>query len=91
MIRVDFDRNYYLYLEKLLQDQSELEYEIEQHIRWFRKNPDDTRLVNHPLIKHMSGRWAFSVTDDIRIVYLWTGKHAVRFLSIGRHAEVYGK
>lgn len=91
MISVDFDRNYYVYLDALLQEQPELVKEIETCIRRFRKNPRDTRLANHHLIKHMVGRWAFSVMNDIRIIYLWTGKHTVRFLSIGRHVDVYKK
>jgi len=39
----------------------------------------------------MKGKWAFSVTDDIRIVYEWLGKTTVRFLAIGRHSKVYKK
>ncbi len=58
---------------------------------WFRKNPNDSRLRNHRLTKRMNGRHAFSITDDIRIVYKWVGKKSVRFLSIGTHKEVYGK
>lgn len=91
MISVEFDRNYYVYLKELLHEQPELESEIERSIYWFRKNPDDTRLVNHPLEKKMLGRWAFSVTDDVRIVYLWIGKHSARLLAVGRHAKVYGR
>lgn len=66
-----------------------LESEIQQRIRWFKKNPDDTRLNNHPLTKTMAGKYAFSVTDDIRIVYEWLSKNTVRFLAIGGHTRVY--
>jgi mRNA-degrading endonuclease YafQ of YafQ-DinJ toxin-antitoxin module len=53
------------------------------------RNPDDTRLDRHPLTKKMGGKWAFSITDDIRIVYEWLGKNTVRFLAIGKHRKVY--
>lgn len=68
-----------------------LESEIQQRIRWFKQNPDDTRLDNHKLTKSkkMIGKWAFSITDDIRIVYEWVGKTTVRFLAIGGHKRVY--
>jgi len=37
----------------------------------------------------MKGKFAFSITDDIRIVYEWLGKSTVRFLAIGEHEKVY--
>jgi mRNA-degrading endonuclease YafQ of YafQ-DinJ toxin-antitoxin module len=58
-------------------------------VSWFRKNPGDTRLDNHDLKKKMFGQRAFSITDDIRIVYKWLGKNEVRFLAIGGHSKVY--
>ncbi len=39
----------------------------------------------------MKGKWAFSITDDIRIVYEWKTKNVVRFLAIGGHEKVYGR
>jgi mRNA-degrading endonuclease YafQ of YafQ-DinJ toxin-antitoxin module len=39
----------------------------------------------------MKGKWAFSITDDIRIIYEWKDKNVVRFLAIGTHPEVYRK
>lgn len=75
-------------LEKLSEDQ-ELAELIAYRINLFRYNPDDTRLDNHLLTKRMEGKWAFSITGDIRIVYEWIGKRDVRFLAIGTHTEVY--
>ncbi len=66
-----------------------LEAEIQKRIRWFKKNPNDTRLDYHPLTKTMVSKWAFSITDDIRIVYEWTNQTTVRFLAIGPHNKVY--
>ncbi|MBI5619826.1 hypothetical protein HY950_02595 [Candidatus Gottesmanbacteria bacterium] len=63
--------------------------EVEQCIQWFRNNPSDTRLRNHALHKKLADKWAFSVTDDIRIVYERVGTNAVRFLAIGGHTMVY--
>ncbi|OGG27543.1 hypothetical protein A3A64_02805 [Candidatus Gottesmanbacteria bacterium RIFCSPLOWO2_01_FULL_48_11] len=60
-----------------------------ERIRWFRKNPDDTRLRNHALHKKLAGKWAFSITGDIRIVYEWVGMSTVRLLAIGGHKMVY--
>ena len=37
----------------------------------------------------MKGKFAFSITNDIRIIYEWLGKNTVRFLAIGGHKKVY--
>ncbi len=64
---------------------------VDKKIKLFLKNPLDTRLRSHKLIRHMKGKCAFSITDDIRIVYKWQGRNIVRFLAIGTHPEVYKK
>lgn len=61
----------------------------EKRILLFRKNPDDTKLDNHPLTRRMKDQSAFSINDDVRIVYKWVGKTTVRFLAIGPHHQVY--
>lgn len=91
MIRIKRPGEFEEMLEALHGDNLELAETIRKRIRWFQKNSDDTRLNNHPLHKHMEGKWAFSVMDDIRIIYVWEGDTTVRFLAIGRHEEVYKK
>ena len=75
----------------LVHKQPEITIVVLEKVRLFRKNPDDTQLKNHKLKKRLSGKYAFSITDDIRIVYEWIGKNTARFLAIGGHAEVYPK
>lgn len=75
----------------LVADHHVMRATIMERIALFRKNPDDTRLANHALHGRMDEKWAFSITDDIRIVYTWIGNTTVRFLAIGTHEEVYGK
>lgn len=91
MTRIERSGRYERMLEGLCrEDRSLLEY-VEQRLLWFRNNPSDTRLDNHPLTKTMEGYWAFFITDDIRVIYEWIGKTTVRFLAIGRHETVYKK
>lgn len=89
MVRVRFQGTYYETLSELLGEQPDLSREIDRRIKWFLKNPDDTRLDNHSLTGRMTGKYAFSVDDDIRIIYERIGQGTVRFLAIGRHAKVY--
>ncbi len=76
-------------LEDLLFKTPDLDKEIEKRIIWFKKNPSDTRLKNHPLRRRMKEKWAFNITNDVRIVYEWLGENTVRFLAIGKHNQVY--
>jgi len=91
MIRInptgDFDDSY----REFVRSDPELKSTILSHMLWFRKNPADSRLRNHKLTGRMKGKWVFSVTNDIRIVYTWVGKQAVRLLAVGRHPDVYPK
>lgn len=89
MIKVKQTGAFSNFLDELYIENPELETEVNTAVGWFQNNPQDTRLDNHALTKRMEGKWAFSITDDIRIVYEWLGKTTVRFLAIGRHDRVY--
>lgn len=89
MVKVECHGKYQSDLNSLLSQEHDLFQEMDKRVKWFQKNPDDTRLDNHPLTKRLEGKWAFSITDDIRIVYEWVGKTTVRFLAIGRHTRIY--
>ena len=91
MIKVKTTGEFDKKLENLSLDNKEIERIVSEKMELFRNNPQDTRLRNHALKKRMKGRWAFSITLDIRIVYEWLGENTVRFLTIGNHKDVYGK
>ena len=88
MIKVKRSGNFIKMLDKL-DDDPQMYDLIRQRIVLFTKNSKDTRLKNHALRKKMKGKFAFSITSDIRIVYQWLGKTMVRFLAIGGHSRVY--
>jgi mRNA-degrading endonuclease YafQ of YafQ-DinJ toxin-antitoxin module len=81
--------------ERMLEElgkEDKLVFELaRERIKLLRKNPQDTRLKVHPLKRRMKGKWAFSVDEDVRVVFEWLGKRTVRFLAIGKHGKVYGR
>lgn len=89
MIRVEKTGKFNQLLDEICFENPQLKLEVNQRIQWLKNNPDDTRLDNHALTKRMEGKWAFSITDDIRIVYEWLSKTTVRFLAIGGHGKAY--
>lgn len=90
MVRVIKSGKYLQMLREMLKD-----YDLEtlklvnKRVDLFIRNSSDTRLRNHPLSGKMAGQFAFSITDDIRIIYEIVGKNIVRFLAIGPHEKVY--
>ncbi|MEK7141783.1 MAG: hypothetical protein AAB800_04575 [Patescibacteria group bacterium] len=91
MVAINRTGDYEKMLEDLADEDEEMLERVRARVKIFRKNPKDTRIDNHPLHKRMEERWAFSVNDDIRIVYEWVGKTTVRLLAIGTHEAVYKK
>jgi len=89
MIRIKRTGNFIIALRALVKNTPSIMDEVDKSIQEFQNNPEDTRLLNHSLRKRMEGKYAFSVTHDIRIIYKWVGKSSVRFLDIGTHQQVY--
>lgn len=89
MLKIKYSGKFQSEFKELVEQNSELQTEVDQRIKWFRKNPADTRLDNHALTGNLEGKWAFSITDDVRVVYEWRGKTTVRLLKIGSHVSIY--
>jgi mRNA-degrading endonuclease YafQ of YafQ-DinJ toxin-antitoxin module len=57
-------------------------------LRRFTVDPRDPLLRTHKLKSELGGYWAFSVDDDLRVLFRWDGD--VCFLvNLGSHDEVY--
>lgn len=57
-------------------------------LRRFGVEPRDPLLRAHKLKGDLAGYWAFSVDDDLRVLFRWEGK--VCFLvALGTHDEIY--
>lgn len=91
MVKIQFIPSYAKMLEALLKSNPTLRDSVDTSESRFRDNPGDTRLRTHALRKKLQGKHAFSVTDDIRIIFEWVGKTTARFLAIGPHKKVYGR
>ena len=89
MVKTELTGKFEQMLEELLLSDPKLSTKIDKLINLFKKNSNDTRLKNHKLTGKMVGQFAFSINEDIRIVYEIIGKNTVRFLAIGPHEKVY--
>jgi mRNA-degrading endonuclease YafQ of YafQ-DinJ toxin-antitoxin module len=54
----------------------------------FAANPQDPLLRTHKLKGELADYWAFSVDDDLRVLFRWEGDEAL-LVNLGSHDEVY--
>lgn len=54
----------------------------------FTANPQDPLLRSNKLKGELKDYWAFSVDDDLRVVFRWAGEAAF-LVNLGSHDEVY--
>jgi mRNA-degrading endonuclease YafQ of YafQ-DinJ toxin-antitoxin module len=57
-------------------------------LRRFATEPQDPLLRTHKLKGELEAYWAFSVDDDLRVVFRWEGEEAF-LVNLGSHDEVY--
>jgi addiction module RelE/StbE family toxin len=81
-----FERNF----GKRIAKDAKLVAKFEDRLAMFVRGVRGAPINDHPLTGHLSGRRAFSVTADIRVVYVET-ETAILFVDIGTHNQVYGQ
>ena len=57
-------------------------------LRRFAVDPNDPLLRLHKLKGDLADYWAFSVDDDLRVLFRWEGDEAF-LVNLGSHDEVY--
>ncbi len=57
-------------------------------LRRFASDPQDPLLRTHKLKGDLADYWAFSVDDDLRVLFRWDGD-ACFLMSVGTHDEIY--
>ena len=57
-------------------------------LRRFAADPLDPLLRTHKLKGGLEGYWAFSVDDDLRVLFRWEGGTCV-LVGLGGHDEIY--
>ncbi|QWR78968.1 type II toxin-antitoxin system mRNA interferase toxin, RelE/StbE family [Candidatus Magnetomonas plexicatena] len=74
--------------KKLLKKNPNLKTSYINFARKIALDPFDPSLKTHALSSNFSGRYACSVTHDIRIVFTLT-EDTIHLLNIGSHDEIY--
>lgn len=61
---------------------------LQAALRRFAADPRDPLLRTHKLKGELDAYWAFSVDDDLRVLFRWVGDE-VFLVALGSHDEVY--
>ncbi len=75
------------YLKRIL-PHKKLDAEFERRLGLFLTNQRGYPLDDHALTGKLTGKRAFSITADVRVIYEET-ETTIIFLDIGTHAQVY--
>lgn len=81
----DFKKSY----KKRIAKNSKLASQVAKRIQLFQQNPRSPILHAHRLTGTKKDLYSFSVTGDIRIIYMQISKDETLFLDVGSHNQVY--
>lgn len=82
------NRRFEKHFKKRITPHEKLIAQFEQRLEQFVAGERGRPLDDHPLTGNMTGKRAFSITGDIRVIYVET-TDVIVFLDIGTHAQVY--
>lgn len=83
-----YTKNFLKNYTKRISPNAKLVKRFEKKLQLFIKDPANPVLKNHKLLGAKQNLQSFSVTGDIRVVYLRKDK-TVYLIDIGTHAQVY--
>ncbi len=81
-----FEKNF----RKRIGQNKKLRRAFEIRLQLFVDGERGVPLNDHSLTGQMSGRRAFSITGDVRVIYI-EEDDCYRFVDIGTHTQVYGQ
>lgn len=86
--RIRYASVFLKHYKKRVASSSALQSKLEERLAMLLTNPLHPLLHDHPLKGNQSGRRAFSVTGDVRVIYRIVDK-TIELLDIGTHNQVY--
>lgn len=86
MINFDYHKDFKKEYKKLSE---KLKMAFKERFLLFSEDPTNPLLKNHPLTGNLKGKYAFSVSGDVRVIYRVQSKNSVMLLRIGTHNQVY--
>ena len=87
-MEIKYDKQFIKNLKLRIRPDQKLYDKFKECVELFALNPADPTLRDHRLTREKKNYRAFSVTSEVRVIYLMTKDYAY-FTDIGTHKEVY--
>ncbi len=88
MKKIKFTKHFEKSFKKRIAPHSNLSRKFASRLKIFQENPHHSMLRNHALIGAKVGKKAFSIGEDLRIVYSEDEDFFI-FYDVGSHNQVY--
>ena len=89
MIKAIWDEAFKRSYKKRIHKNEDLRRRVWQRMDLFVANPFSTQLRTHKLSGKLGGLWAFSVDNNCKVVFEFTGEDRALLIDVGSHDEVY--
>lgn len=89
MINITWDQGFKRSYKKKFKSDSEVKKRFWKTLKSFSINPFNPLLKTHKLTGRLQGLWAFSVSNDCRIIFRFLSDNEILLIDIGSHDEVY--
>ncbi len=88
-MKIELHPDFKMSYKKRISDNPRLVLKTAQRINLFQENSDEPLLRDHQLKGGKNNLRAFSITGDIRIIYIKISEDHIILLDIGTHNQVY--
>lgn len=88
-MKIYFSKKFISQYQLLAMGNAKLAKKIKSRVKIFTQNPHHPLLKTHRLSGKLKDYWAFWISWDLRIVFQIIDRDKIRFLTIGRHDQVY--
>ena len=90
MIKIFWDKGFKRTYKKKVKNNYDLKRQFWEAMQIFSENPFSPRLKTHKLSGKLKGLWAFSVSYNCRVIFMFLDKqNEILLIDIGAHDEVY--
>lgn len=85
-LKIEEHRLFKKYYKKLSAKEKVL---YKQRIKILQENIKHPLLKVHPLRGNLNGLFAFSLSGDLRVIFMWKSRNHIVLYKIGTHNQVY--